>query len=93
MTDIEINILCTDITDVTPITYEFYDFLIEQIALIFYLTGADIELRNCIHTGLKVVSLFILSNPLSVANSLFTRAISFLFLYLSNQRLNQFFYH
>ncbi|MHA2007297.1 MAG: hypothetical protein ACXABO_14755 [Promethearchaeota archaeon] len=45
MTDIEINILCTDIIDATPINYEFYDFLIEQIALIFYLSGTDIDVQ------------------------------------------------
>lgn len=45
MTDIEINILCTDIIDTTPINLEFYDFLIEQIDLIFYLTGVDVDVQ------------------------------------------------
>ncbi|MHA2122001.1 MAG: hypothetical protein ACW990_12430 [Promethearchaeota archaeon] len=46
MTDIEINVLCTEIVDATPINYEFYDFLLEQIGLILYLTGVDFDIES-----------------------------------------------
>ncbi|MFW9878703.1 MAG: hypothetical protein ACFFG0_36960, partial [Candidatus Thorarchaeota archaeon] len=46
MTDIEINVLCTDIIDVTPINFEFYDYLLEQISLIFYLVGIEFDIQN-----------------------------------------------
>ena len=37
MSDIEINILGTDIIDQTPNNFEFYDYLLEQISLLIYL--------------------------------------------------------
>jgi len=43
MSKIEINILCTDIIDVTPVSFEFYDYLIEQIGLLFYLMGSEFD--------------------------------------------------
>ncbi len=46
MTDIEINILCTDIIDATPINYEFYDFLLEQISLLLYLSGIEFDVDS-----------------------------------------------
>jgi len=41
MSEIKVNILCTEIIDVTPINFKFYDFLLEQLELILFL--ADIE--------------------------------------------------
>ncbi len=46
MSDIEVNILCTDIIDATPINFEFYDYLLEQIGLIFYLAGAEFDVQT-----------------------------------------------
>ncbi|NVM34096.1 MAG: hypothetical protein HWN81_00775 [Candidatus Lokiarchaeota archaeon] len=43
MSNIEINILCTDIIDATPINFEFYDYLLEQIGLLFYLMGSEFD--------------------------------------------------
>lgn len=45
MTDIEINILCTEIIDTTPVNFEFYDYLLEQIGLIFYLAGIEFDIQ------------------------------------------------
>ncbi|MBY8990000.1 MAG: DUF11 domain-containing protein [Candidatus Lokiarchaeota archaeon] len=45
MTDIEINILCTEIVDTTPVNFEFYDYLLEQIGLIFYLAGIEFDIQ------------------------------------------------
>ncbi|MHA2398401.1 MAG: hypothetical protein ACXADU_05880 [Promethearchaeota archaeon] len=46
MTDIEINVLCTDIIDATPLNYEFYDFLLEQIGLLLYLAGIEFDIES-----------------------------------------------
>lgn len=46
MSEIEISILCTDIIDATPINFEFYDYLLEQIALIFYLAGTEFDVQE-----------------------------------------------
>lgn len=45
MTDIEINVLCTEIVDATPVNFEFYDYLLEQIGLIFYLAGIEFDVQ------------------------------------------------
>jgi len=45
LTDIEINILCTEIIDTTQVNFEFYDYLLEQIGLIFYLTGIEFDVQ------------------------------------------------
>lgn len=45
MTDIEINVLCTEIVDTTPMNFEFYDYLLEQIGLIFYLAGIENDIQ------------------------------------------------
>ena len=45
MTEIEINVLCTEIVDATPVNFEFYDYLLEQIGLIFYLTGIEFDVQ------------------------------------------------
>ncbi|MFX1574566.1 MAG: BatD family protein [Promethearchaeota archaeon] len=46
MSDIEINILCTDIIDTTPLNFKFYDYLLEQISLLFYLAGAEFDVQT-----------------------------------------------
>jgi len=45
MTDIKINVLCTEIVDATPANFEFYDYLLEQIGLIFYLAGIEFDVE------------------------------------------------
>ncbi|MFW9866007.1 MAG: hypothetical protein ACFFEN_07900 [Candidatus Thorarchaeota archaeon] len=45
MTDIEINILCTEIIDVTPINFKFYDYLLEQVGLLLYLAGVEFDVQ------------------------------------------------
>ncbi|MFX1376635.1 MAG: hypothetical protein ACFFA0_12565 [Promethearchaeota archaeon] len=45
MTNIEINVLCTEIVDSTPMNFEFYDYLLEQIGLIFYLAGIEYDIQ------------------------------------------------
>ncbi|MFX1462178.1 MAG: hypothetical protein ACFFBF_03925 [Promethearchaeota archaeon] len=46
MSEIEINILCTDIIDATPTNYEFSEYLLEQVGLIFYLSGIDLDIEQ-----------------------------------------------
>jgi uncharacterized repeat protein (TIGR01451 family) len=45
MSDIEINILCTDIIDQTPSNFEFYDYLLEQISLLLYFAGIEFDIQ------------------------------------------------
>ena len=46
LSDIEINILSTDIIDFSPTNLQFNDFLLEQIGLIFYLAGEDFDIQT-----------------------------------------------
>ncbi len=46
MSEIEINILCTEITDATPKNFKFSDYLLEQIGLLFYLAGIDFNTQD-----------------------------------------------
>ncbi|MFX0038493.1 MAG: hypothetical protein ACFFCY_03005 [Promethearchaeota archaeon] len=46
MSDIEINILCTEIVDATPINFKISDYLLEQIGLIFYFAGIDFDTQD-----------------------------------------------
>ncbi len=46
MSDIEINILCTDIVDQTPSNFEFYDYLLEQIDLLMYIAGIEFDIQT-----------------------------------------------
>ena len=46
MSEIEINILCTDIVDITPNYFQFNDFLLEQIGLILFLAGIDFDIET-----------------------------------------------
>ncbi|MFX1317370.1 MAG: BatD family protein, partial [Promethearchaeota archaeon] len=45
MSDIEINILSTDITNITPENLQFNEFLLEQIGLILFLAGVDFDIQ------------------------------------------------
>ncbi|MFW9826101.1 MAG: hypothetical protein ACFFEY_00585 [Candidatus Thorarchaeota archaeon] len=46
MSEINIEILCTDIIDATPMNFKFSDYLLEQIALLFYLAGIDFNTQD-----------------------------------------------
>ncbi|MFW9973601.1 MAG: hypothetical protein ACFFDF_25700, partial [Candidatus Odinarchaeota archaeon] len=46
MSDIKINVLCTDITDATPNNFKFSDYLLERIGLLFYIAGIDFNTQN-----------------------------------------------
>ncbi|MFW9825183.1 MAG: hypothetical protein ACFFE4_19735, partial [Candidatus Thorarchaeota archaeon] len=46
MSDIEINILCTDVIDQTPSNFEFYDYLLEQVSLLLYLSGVEFDAQT-----------------------------------------------
>ncbi|MFW9900154.1 MAG: hypothetical protein ACFFDY_02560 [Candidatus Thorarchaeota archaeon] len=46
LSEININILCTDIIDVTPQYFDFYDYLLEQLALLFYYAGVEIDIKS-----------------------------------------------
>ncbi|MFX0142880.1 MAG: hypothetical protein ACFE9C_02285 [Candidatus Hodarchaeota archaeon] len=46
MSNIEINILCTEVIDVTPINFKISDYLLEQIGLLFYFAGIDFDTQD-----------------------------------------------
>ena len=46
MSEIKINLLCTDVIDATPLNFELYDYLLEQIGLLFYLAGIDFNVQE-----------------------------------------------
>ncbi|UCC21198.1 MAG: hypothetical protein JSV62_07960, partial [Promethearchaeota archaeon] len=46
LSNIEINILCTDIIDTTPMNFKFDDYLLEQLALLFYYAGVDFDVET-----------------------------------------------
>ncbi len=46
MSEININILCSEIIDATPLFYDFYDYLLEQIGLLLYLAGIEFDQEN-----------------------------------------------
>jgi uncharacterized repeat protein (TIGR01451 family) len=46
MSEINIEILCTDIIDATPKNFKFSDYLLEQIGLLFYLAGIDFNTQD-----------------------------------------------
>lgn len=43
MSEIKIDILCSDIIDATPLYFDFYDYLLEQIGLLLYLGGIEFD--------------------------------------------------
>ncbi|MFX1495956.1 MAG: hypothetical protein ACFFBH_00370 [Promethearchaeota archaeon] len=44
MSEININILCTDIIDVTPKYFSLYEFLLEQVETLLFYAGVDFDL-------------------------------------------------
>jgi len=46
MSEIKINILCTDVIDITPKYFDFYDYLLEQIGLLFYYAGIEFDTQS-----------------------------------------------
>ncbi|MFW9880908.1 MAG: hypothetical protein ACFFG0_48220, partial [Candidatus Thorarchaeota archaeon] len=46
LSNIEINILCTDIINATPMRFNFDDYLLEQLALLFYYAGVDFDIET-----------------------------------------------
>jgi len=45
MSEIDINIFCTEIVDETPKYFTFYDFLLEQIALLTFYADVDFDVQ------------------------------------------------
>ena len=46
MSEIDINIFCTEIVDETPKYFTFYDFLLEQIALLSFYADVDFDIQT-----------------------------------------------
>ncbi len=46
MSEIDINIFCTEIVDETPKYFTFYDFLLEQIALLSFYADVDFDVQT-----------------------------------------------
>ncbi|GAJ04348.1 unnamed protein product, partial [marine sediment metagenome] len=46
MSEIDINIFCTEIVDETPKYFTFYDFLLEQIALLSFYADFDFDIQT-----------------------------------------------
>ncbi|MBY9009134.1 MAG: hypothetical protein KGD74_04650, partial [Candidatus Lokiarchaeota archaeon] len=46
MSEIDINIFCTDIVDVTPQYFTLYEFLLEQISLLLFYAGVDFDVQT-----------------------------------------------
>jgi len=46
MSEININILCTEIIDETPRYFELYDFLLEQVGLLLFYAGVDFDIQT-----------------------------------------------
>ena len=46
LSSIEINILASDIIDATPLNFEFYDYLLEQLSLLFFLAGSEFDVQQ-----------------------------------------------
>ncbi len=46
MSEIKINILCTDVIDITPKYFDFYEYLLEQIGLLFYYAGIEFDAQS-----------------------------------------------
>ncbi|NVM16606.1 MAG: hypothetical protein HWN80_02750 [Candidatus Lokiarchaeota archaeon] len=45
MSEIDVNIFCTDVIDQTPQYFKLYDFLIEQIGLLLYYAEIDFDIQ------------------------------------------------
>jgi len=46
LSSIEINILASDIIDGPPMNFEFYDYLLEQLGLLFFLAGVEFDIQQ-----------------------------------------------
>ena len=46
LSSIEVNILASDIIDATPVNFEFYDYLLEQLSLLFFLAGSEFDVQQ-----------------------------------------------
>lgn len=46
MSEINVNIFCTDISEATPSYFTFYDFLLEQIGLLLYYTEIEFDIQT-----------------------------------------------
>ena len=44
MSEIDVNILCTDILSATPEYFEFYEYMIEQIGFLMFIAGIDFDI-------------------------------------------------
>ncbi|MHA1436278.1 MAG: hypothetical protein ACTSPD_01755 [Promethearchaeota archaeon] len=55
MSEIDVNILGTDIIDSTPDYFEFSDFMLEQIGLILFLTGVDFDVQSIKDYSLELI--------------------------------------
>ncbi|MHA1233485.1 MAG: DUF7507 domain-containing protein [Promethearchaeota archaeon] len=45
MSEINVNIFCTDVSDATPSYFTLYDFLLEQIGLLLYYAEVDFDIQ------------------------------------------------
>jgi len=46
MSEINVNIFCTDVSDATPSYFTFYDFLLEQIGLLLYYAEIEFDIQT-----------------------------------------------
>jgi len=46
MSEINVNIFCTDVSDATPAYFTLYDFLIEQIGLLLYYADVEFDIQT-----------------------------------------------
>ena len=46
MSEINVNIFCTDVSDATPSYFTLYDFLLEQIGLLIYYADVDFDIQT-----------------------------------------------
>jgi len=46
MSEINVNIFCTDVIDTTPSYFTFYDFLLEQIGLLLYYAEEEFDIQS-----------------------------------------------
>ena len=46
MSEINVNIFCTDVIDATPSYFTFYDFLLEQIGLLLYYAEVEFDIQS-----------------------------------------------
>ncbi|MEJ2295107.1 MAG: hypothetical protein P8Y23_10080, partial [Candidatus Lokiarchaeota archaeon] len=54
MSNIEINIMCTEITDMTPKYYDLYNFLLEQIDTVLFYANVDFDIQTLENYSLEL---------------------------------------